>query len=67
MPRIQSTKLKNFNKPKGQSEDDSIPLGREKKHSQGGGWKGGPWWERGKRGEEGNMIRYWVGGTGLKH
>ena len=40
MPRIQSTKLKNFNKPKGQSEDDSIPLGREKKHSQGGveGW-----------------------------
>ena len=37
MPRIQSTKLKNFNKPKGQSEDDSIPLGREKKHSQGGG------------------------------
>ena len=63
--RIQSTELKKVNKPKGPSEDASIPLGREKKHSQEG-WKGGPGWERGKRGEEGNMIKYWVGGTGLK-
>ena len=46
MPRIQSTKLKNFNKPKGQSEDDSIPLGREKKQSQEGGRVG----ERTERG-----------------
>ena len=37
MPRIQSTKLKKFSKQQGQSEDDSIPLGREKKHSQEGG------------------------------
>jgi len=30
------------------------------------GGKEGPRWERGQGGEEGNMIKYWVGGTGLK-
>jgi hypothetical protein len=29
--KIQSTELKTFNKSKGPSEDDSVPLGREKK------------------------------------
>jgi hypothetical protein len=31
IPRIQSAELKKFNKPKGPSEDSSIPLGRKKK------------------------------------
>jgi hypothetical protein len=31
IPKIQSTELKKINKQKGQSEDTSVPLGREKK------------------------------------
>jgi hypothetical protein len=34
--RIQSIELKKINKPKGPSEDASIPLGREKKAIKGG-------------------------------
>jgi hypothetical protein len=36
---IQSTELRKVNKPKGPSEDDLIPLGREKKVSIGDRWK----------------------------
>jgi len=41
-------------------------LGGRGKQSQEGEWREGPGWERGQGGEEGNMIRYWVKGTGLK-
>jgi hypothetical protein len=43
MPRIQSTELK---KVKGSSEDDSIPLGREKKGIMGYRGREGSGWER---------------------
>jgi hypothetical protein len=55
IPRIQSTKLKKVNKPKGPSKDASILLGG----AEGGrelGWRGE--WE----GKQGNMSRYWEGG-----
>ena len=58
IPKIQSTELKKVNKPKGSSEDASIPLGREKKVIVGGRGKEGPGWERGQGEEEGNMIRH---------
>ena len=43
---IQSTELKKVNKPKGPSEDASIPLGWEKKAITGGRREGGTGWER---------------------
>jgi hypothetical protein len=36
IPRIQSTDFRKLNKPKGSSEEDSIPLRREKKAIIGG-------------------------------
>ena len=43
--RIQSTELKKVNKPKGPSEDTSVPLGSEKKAITGvGGTEGGGTW-----------------------
>jgi hypothetical protein len=36
-PRIQSTELKKVNNPKGPSEDDAVPLVREKKIIKGDG------------------------------
>jgi hypothetical protein len=72
IPRIQPTELKKVYKPKGPSEDASIPIGMEKKVIMEGsrGWGGGrrrrgPGWESRQRGEKGNMIRYW-GKTRLK-
>jgi hypothetical protein len=59
IPWIQSTELKKVNKPKGPSEDASIPLGREKKAITEGTGKEGSGWERGRGGEKENMIRYW--------
>ena len=42
IPRTQPRELKKFNKPKGPSEDNSIPLERKKKAvMMGGGRKGG--------------------------
>jgi hypothetical protein len=54
---MQSTELKKVNKPKGPSEDVSIPLGREKKVIMGGGGQkeGGNMCERGKREGKGGM------------
>jgi hypothetical protein len=40
IPRIQSTELKKANKPKGPSEEASIPLGGEKKAITGVGEEG---------------------------
>ena len=45
---MQSTELKNVNKPKGPSEDAPIPFGREK-NSEGRG-RESTGWERGGRG-----------------
>jgi hypothetical protein len=42
-------------------DENLILLGREEAIT-GGGREGGPGWERGKGEEEGNMIRYCVGG-----
>ena len=63
---IQLTDHMKLNKKEGQSVDASIPLRRGNKIIMGGRGREGPGWERGQGGEEGNMIRYWVGGTGLK-
>jgi hypothetical protein len=40
IPRIQSIELKKVNKPKSQSKDASIPLGREKKAIMAGEGRG---------------------------
>jgi hypothetical protein len=43
IPKIQSTELKKVNKLKYPSENDSVPLGREKeltKSREGGIWEG---------------------------
>ena len=51
--RIQSTELKKVNKPKGPSENTSIPLGREKKAITGRKREGGSWVGKGAgRGRE---------------
>ena len=39
---MQTAALKKVNKPKGQSEDASIPLGKEKKSIKGGKVREGP-------------------------
>jgi len=41
-------------------------MGSRRKQLQEGGQREGPGWERGQGGEDGNMIRYWVGETGLR-
>jgi hypothetical protein len=59
LPKIQSTKLKKFNKVKCPNEDTSVPLGREKKAIT----NGGSWRESGGVGswrQEGNLIWYLV-------
>ena len=43
IPRIQSTEIKKFNKPKGPGEDSPIPLEMEKKAITGRGKEGGYW------------------------
>jgi hypothetical protein len=53
MPRIQFTELKKVNKPKGPSEDASIPLGREKKTITGDRGREGSEWERERGGKRG--------------
>ena len=50
IPRIKSTELKKFNKPKDPSKDASILLFREKKAILGSRKKDVPGWER--EGEE---------------
>jgi hypothetical protein len=67
IPGIQCMELKKVNKPKSTSEDVSIPLEREKKAITGGRRERGTGWERGQGGEERDMIKYWVGETGLKY
>jgi hypothetical protein len=52
---MQTAALKKVNKPKGQSEDASIPLGRQRKVIIGGKGREGPGWEVG--GEKGDMIK----------
>lgn len=37
--------------------------GKQSQEGKGGFWVG---WESRQGGEEGNMTKYWVGGTGLK-
>jgi len=64
-PRLQFTELKKFNKLKRPDEDASLSLGREKNEITGRSGEG-PGWGRGRRGKEGNIIRYWVGRIGLK-
>jgi hypothetical protein len=65
--RIQSTELKKVNKPKGPSENTSIPLGREKKAIMVGRGRERSGWKRGQGGEKGDIFRYWGWGkTGLK-
>jgi hypothetical protein len=63
---MQSTELKNVNKPKGPSEDAPIPFGREK-NSEGRG-RESTGWERGGRGAgeretwsgiEGAIVKPW--------
>jgi hypothetical protein len=62
IPRIQSTVLKKFNKPKSPSKDASIPLGRLKKAITEGDREGGAWVEkktRRGRGEH-DQVLDWV-------
>jgi hypothetical protein len=49
IPRLQPTDCK----PKGQSEDASIPLRRKKKLIMGGRGREGPGWEMGREGNRG--------------
>jgi hypothetical protein len=60
LTRAESTEIKKVSKLKDPSEDNSIPLGREKKEIIWGGGGGRNLSGRGQgRGERGNMIRYW--------
>jgi hypothetical protein len=58
IPRTLSTEPK-VNKPKGPSENASIPLRRKKKAITVGRGREGSGWERERGGEKKNMIRYW--------
>ena len=64
IPRIKSTEPKKVNNQKDPSEDVSIPFEREKKAIAGSSGSEGLGWERG--GGNGNTIKYWGVGKGLK-
>ena len=59
---VQSTELKKVNKPKGPSEDASIPLGREKKTIRGGKGESNLGGRRGVKGHD----QVWERETGEK-
>jgi hypothetical protein len=60
IPRIKSTELKKVKKLKIQSEDASVPIGREKKATKEGRGREVPGWKRGGGGERGGHDQVWA-------